>query len=282
MGAIVDTNGTVSESNESNNVSAIKSFYLQAPTLFSPSVGDQFEDDDTMEDAQEIEVGVAQKHNFYDDTQDWVKIVLNDTREYTIETRNLGALLDTNLTVINVTSDTNLSDHNSGDDSLYASKITVRPALSDEFFIRVSSNTAVGPERDYDLLITDTIVANPDLYEDDDTQEDAQPIEPNTSQKHNFYDDHHDWLSFEASKDNNYTIETEIVGSEADTVVVLYDTDGTTELTRDDNGSTRSLGGSRIQWRAPSSGKYYIEILSANGETGDNRHYNVTLIETKE
>jgi len=275
-----DTNNLVSESNETNNMSSIREFLYDMPLVMATSFVDGYEEDDTQDDATEIESGEIQKHNFYDDTTDWYKIYLSSTREYTIETMYLGLLADTNLTLINEIEDVNITDSNSGDDSVNASKIVIYPEISDNYYILASSAQGiVGLGSEYSIMISSVLVGAADEYEDDDSYENATKIYDESIQDHNFYDDDSDWLSFEAKKDTNYTIETETIGVDADTVLALYDTDGVTELTRDDNSSSSSVAGSLIEWVAPSSSIYYINIISADGSSGDKRHYKVKLTE---
>jgi hypothetical protein len=200
-------------------------------------------------------------------------------REYTIQTMNLGLLADTNLTLINEFLNLRLFDDNSGVDGNKSSKIVIRPQLNDDYYLLVSSSHGQGGVgNEYSIMVSDIIVGSEDNYEEDDTQTDAKEIYVDIEQKHNFYDDDSDWLYFEANKDGNYTIETQTLGANADTELILYDKDGT-ELMRDDNGSTHSAGGSLINWKAPKRGKYYIDIISADETIGDNRHYIVKLIE---
>ncbi len=277
---ISDMENVILESNETNNISDIRSVLLYMPMVTLPSFVDSYEEDDIMDNATSLEVENMQKHNFYDDPNDWSKIYLSSTIEYTIETMDLGLLADTNLTLINKSQDINISDSNSGDDSLNASKIVIYPEISDNFYILTSSaHGLMGLGHEYAIEVSSILVGIDDSYENDDSYEDAQSIYSGIEQKHNFYDDDSDWLYFYAQKDANYTIETETIGVDADTEIVLYDTDGITEIARDDNGSSGSVAGSLIEWQAPSSGQYYINVISADGSTGDKRHYKVKLME---
>jgi subtilisin-like proprotein convertase family protein len=70
-----------------------------------------------------------------------------------------------------------------------------------------------------------------------------------------------DWFSFDAVSGETYRFDASL-GSLFDSYVRLFDTNGTSELAYDDDG----LGGlgSRIDWTAPASGTYYVEVTSFN------------------
>lgn len=80
---------------------------------------------------------------------------------------------------------------------------------------------------------------------------------------------------FNACTGRTYVIQTSNLGPSADTLLRLYAGDGTTLITADDNGG----GGlsSRISWTCPASGTYYLEALQADGSTGPDRSYDVTI-----
>jgi len=279
----VDNDNNVTESNEKNNFSEIHGVKLNTPQIYIPNFADSYEDDDTKEDASELKLNTVQKHNFYDDTKDWSVIYLLSNREYTFKTINLGQYADTHLTLVNELLDVNISDDNGGDEGNNSSKIVIKPKLGDTFFLLVSSTKGgVGVGHEYSLVVSERIVSSKDTYEDDDVQTDAKPIYVDRVQEHNFYDDGSDWLYFDATKDANYTIETENIGVDANTELVLYDMDGVTELMRDNNSSNGSNGGSLLGWKAPTTGRYYIDVVSVDEAMGDNRHYRVKLIENRE
>ena len=47
----------------------------------------------------------------------------------------------------------------------------------------------------------------------------------------------------------------------ADTVIALYDTDGSTQLAQDDNGGEGVA--SRLEWTPSQAGSYYVQVRSA-------------------
>jgi hypothetical protein len=70
-----------------------------------------------------------------------------------------------------------------------------------------------------------------------------------------------DWVRFDAVKGCTYTLETTL-DTLKDTVLYLFDTDGTTMLAVDDDSGAGLA--SRIDWICPTSGTYYAEVTPAN------------------
>ena len=83
-----------------------------------------------------------------------------------------------------------------------------------------------------------------------------------------------DWFRFLAVGGTTYTF-TVTLGTLADSLLALWDTDGITILEiNDDTGGTLA---SRIQWTAPESGLYFVTVENADGvSTGD---YSLTFSE---
>jgi hypothetical protein len=102
----------------------------------------------------------------------------------------------------------------------------------------------------------------PDPFEEDDTWEQAKPIQVGTvySQTHDFCDDAVDWLTFTAQAGQVYTITTTAWGQRADTNLVLFDTDAETLLVANDDYEDQTDFSSRIVWEAPVDGVYFIRV----------------------
>ena len=100
----------------------------------------------------------------------------------------------------------------------------------------------------------------PDTYVPDDSPSQANTITVNGSaQTHNFYvAGDNDWVKFWAANGRSYVIETFNLGGFCDTLLFLYDTNGTTLMAyNDDYGGGL---GSRFSWTAPADGYYYIRV----------------------
>jgi len=74
-----------------------------------------------------------------------------------------------------------------------------------------------------------------------------------------------DWFAFEAVAGHAYVFEVSL-GDLPDSVMYLYDRDGTTELAYNDDISWPENPGSRITWTADESGTYYLAV-EAYGST---------------
>jgi hypothetical protein len=104
--------------------------------------------------------------------------------------------------------------------------------------------------------------------EDDhgDNAPNATPISPGVVLGDIEQRDDVDWFAFDAIGGVSYELSTEVQGR-SDTLLRLIGRDGVTELTRDDNGGEGA--GSLVQWTAPVSGRYFIEISGIGQRYGD-------------
>ena len=76
--------------------------------------------------------------------------------------------------------------------------------------------------------------------------------------------------------ERTYIIETSRLGADCDTVLYLYNTDGTTEITHDDDGGEGRA--SFIIWTASSSGTYYVMVRhSRSSMSGPNTNYDISI-----
>ncbi len=118
-----------------------------------------------------------------------------------------------------------------------------------------------------------------DSYEDDDNYSTATLIEVNgTEQQHTFSPPaDQDWIKFSASAGSRYLIETLDLSNSADTVMYLYDTDGTTIIASDDDGSLEEYA-SAILFTPTSSGTYYAKMVDWDSGA-DNGSYSVKVTE---
>ena len=79
------------------------------------------------------------------------------------------------------------------------------------------------------------------------------------------YGDDLDWFAFDATASGRYTFETSLI-SLPDSVLYLYDQDGTTILELNDDISWPDNPGSRIAWIAEGTGTYYLEVTAYSSE----------------
>ncbi len=125
-----------------------------------------------------------------------------------------------------------------------------------------------------------------DLFEADDSSATATPITVGATQVHNFCHDNSDWLQFDATQGSVYKITTSALGVEADTQLILYDTDGSSILLFHDNmgntePETRTVDlesgfppqpASEIVWETQVTGTYFIKVRTTACDEDQNPH----------
>ncbi len=122
-----------------------------------------------------------------------------------------------------------------------------------------------------------TARADPDIYENDDTFEQAGVIVLNdeTVQHHNFHDaGDEDWVKFYGLAQESYRIDAKNPGTNFDVVIRLYDTDGMTFLTKGDHGFDGE--NEYLDWTCPQDGVYYIKVENFTSDIyGENATYDL-------
>jgi hypothetical protein len=156
--------------------------------------------------------------------------------------------------------------------------------------VELSPPAAAPPVPSPTTLATSTPTAIPtppptvpgaDSYEPDDTIAEAAPIAADgRPQEHNLHTEgDRDHVCFEATQGKAYTVETQDLGSEIDSIIYLYDSEGQ-ELARNDDGTEEPLA-SRIVWVAPSSGLYCVMIRDlAEDSSGRGAAYSISVTES--
>lgn len=66
-----------------------------------------------------------------------------------------------------------------------------------------------------------------------------------------------DWFKFEGTADSLYTLKTAGLATGVNTIIEIYDHDGVTLLTSEENSSLAS----QLQWAAPETGTYFVRLL---------------------
>jgi hypothetical protein len=101
-----------------------------------------------------------------------------------------------------------------------------------------------------------------DGYERDDSPVDASEISTDgVAQDHNLHDEGDgDWARFDAIGGITYTLRTTNTGGHADTVLYLYDTDGSTLIDVNDD-YPGMFPASRLDWQPTTDGMYYVKVV---------------------
>ncbi len=105
----------------------------------------------------------------------------------------------------------------------------------------------------------------------------TQPV----TQTRNFCDDAVDWLTVTMHVGTAYSITTSGLGSQADTVLTLFDTDAETVLAENDNCTGDTSGVSCLSWTATLSGTYHVRATNKSGEPGCGTAYSLHLREVQ-
>jgi C1A family cysteine protease len=184
---------------------------------------DGYEPDDTWQEAKWIEVnGAAQSHNFHvTNDQDYVKFVAEVDNVYTIRTLNLSAGNDTTLTLYDTNGTTQLAENDDDPDNPPASKMVWLCPTAGTYFVKAAPfGTDIGGcDVTYDLEVLGGLG---DIYEPDDTIEDAKPIIIGETQTHSLYPDGDvDMVLFGVKEGRLYALGTSNLALGADTFITV-------------------------------------------------------------
>ena len=134
-----------------------------------------------------------------------------------------------------------------------------------------------GPTPTPTAVPTATPTPAADSYEPDNTTAQARWITVGGSaETHNFHiAGDQDWVKFNAQVGLGYRIETSNLGPRCDTVLSLFDVDGTTLLRYNDDYNGLASG---IDWAPSRSGSYYVRVNNLNCYTaGSGTQYNLRV-----
>ena len=102
---------------------------------------------------------------------------------------------------------------------------------------------------------------DPDPWEPDDVLDEASPLEPGSSQSHDFHSlGDRDYVSFAATRGYTYTLETFNLGRDVDTRIFLYTCDGSLLAQDDDGRALEELWASRLVWAAERTCTHYVMV----------------------
>jgi hypothetical protein len=225
---------------------------------------DPYEPDDGIADSALITTdGVLQTHNLHrEGDRDYLCFQANAGDAYTIETLDLGSEIDTIIYLLDE-NEQEIARNDDGKEEPLASLIIWIAPSSGTYYVMVRdlSEHSSGPDARYSISVTESAFAEgADPYESDDTLSEASLIDTDgTPQDHTIHTTTDvDYVRFVAEGGLEYAIETGNLLGDCDTVIYLYDGDGT-ELAYDDDAAKEEYA-SLIVWEAPSDGFYYVAI----------------------
>ncbi|MDA0834523.1 MAG: pre-peptidase C-terminal domain-containing protein [Planctomycetota bacterium] len=184
--------------------------------------------------------------------QDWFKIDVVAGQKFILETV-AGTLNDTTMTLYAADGTTQLAfDDDSGPGKL--SRIVFTPTVTGTFFVRIKAFSA---------LATGTYQVTYSAGSADDFGNDAATaalvlVDTTTTGNIEVGMDQ-DWFKFDAVAGQDYLFET-VLGNLADTVLTLFDTDGTTVIATNDDGGIGLA--SRITWQPTVNGTYFLKVAA--------------------
>jgi hypothetical protein len=265
----------------------------------SPSCGDPFEDDNASNRATEQTPGSSALHRLCPaGDQDWVAVVMSTANTYTLYAQAQGNQVDLTMRLYDASGALQVENN---DPASRNALISFRPSSNGTYRIQIVDAAGAGgsgPNFLYSLTITAQTVASAtptstisptpatttptpipclDAYEPDDTRDGAKPIELNTSQRHSLCPaGDNDWVTFVATPDKVYTMETLNLTPSVDTVITLYDSQGRQLFENDDYQPGQGLQ-SRIDWSFTQTGVYFLRIRDKRGSGGIGYEYTVRL-----
>lgn len=275
--AVTDGVYYIEATNQKSSYGAGTAYTIQVQQV-SAAAGDSFEPDNSRESAKLLTVGsTAQAHTFYPAAdEDWAKFTAQANITYTIETINLKAQSDPVLCLVDSTGAQLLcDDDNSAGEG---ARLHWQASAAGDYFIQVKNYqpTVTGDATGYQLRIQEG-ACTADSNEPDNTRETARPLASDgTKQQHNICPaNDQDWVAFTVNANTPYRLETTDVGAEADTMLEVYDANGTTLAKNDDHTPG---GASQIAYTFAQAGTYYAKVMLYNSASfGEGTHYSLRL-----
>jgi hypothetical protein len=254
--------------------------YLQLTARCEP---DPYEPDDDYSAAAPLQVdGGPQPHSFCpeNDVADWASFAATAGQNYIISTAELEAYADTLIRLYGSDGKTLLKQDDDGGAG-WASQIDWTSPADGTYYVEVIEYFGrTGSDTGYVLRVdSEAPVCTPDAYEPDDDPSTAAIVQTGAvPQAHNFCapGDVVDWYRFMAVQGQAYTIETSGLEANSDTVLSLYDRDSVSLLMTDDDGGSEDRA-SRVEWRAPASGPYYVRVHNSSSLSGTNTGYRFSV-----
>lgn len=266
----------VEATNQKSSYGAGTNYTIQVQQI-SSTTGDSFEPDNSRESAKSITVAAAQTHTFYPAAdEDWVKFTAQANITYTIETVNLKASSDPILCLL----DSNGAQLQCDDDNSAGegARILWQAAQAGDYFVQIKNYqpNVVGDDTAYQVRILEGS-CTPDSNEPDSTLATARTLATDGSkQAHNICPaNDQDWVVFTVNANTPYLLETTDVGTEADTLLELYDANGNSLSKNDDHTPG---GASQIAYTFAQAGTYYAKVMLYNSAGfGEGTNYNLRL-----
>jgi hypothetical protein len=283
------------------------------PTMTATAIGtyppDIYEDDDSAAKARPVTVGGApEAHNSHDACDnDWYKFAAASGIQYNISTTAMGSNSAVYIYIYDTDGYTVLTSAYSTVRGTGTSINWVAPA-DGTYYVKICQYNCAsyyGANTDYTVAFTGSAITMtptntftptitytntytptmtptpfpPDIYEDDGSAAKARLMTvngaPETHNSSSACD--YDWYKFAASAATQYTVKTSAMGTNSSVYIILYDTDGFTQLA---SAYSYTKGtGTTLIWTALAAGVYYAKIYQYNcySQYGANTQYTVAF-----
>ncbi|HUS69694.1 MAG TPA: PPC domain-containing protein [Anaerolineae bacterium] len=247
----------------------------------TPVDEDEYEPDDTLEQANEILLGIPQTHGLHHPAdRDWVFFEAVEGKTYVIETSDLRGGMDT-IIFLHDEEGEKLAENDDGGSESQASRITWNAGSSGTLYVAIQDyyGYEVTLETGYTISVVEGVTYKADAYEPDDSQDQAVAIEVGSYQTHDLHDTgDQDWMCFEATVGTNYVIETFNLGDNIDTYLALYDANGR-QLAEDDDSGSEELA-TLLRWAARETGTVCLLTRDlGDSAAGPGTEYSVAVLE---
>ncbi len=222
--------------------------------------GDQYEPDDTMDEASAIGVGESQSRTFHDTSDvDYAWFEAKAQTGYIIATELTSADMDSILTLFDEDGDTLASndDYETEDYFGLESRIAWTAEVSGRVYVEVSSWSDAEPGAYYLTLTLNDLY---DTFEPDGTPEQATPIGDGDTQAHSCHDTtDKDYIAFQTQENGLYDFTVSVMeGESTQPYVRIVDADGNQLAYRE--AGTAGAPTTSLLWFSTDAGTYYLVV----------------------
>jgi hypothetical protein len=245
---------------------------------------DDFEPNSTVAEATPVTVnGAGQLHRFCaSNDHDWIRFSVVAGRTYRIYTYGLSHLTDTYMDVYSNAGTTFVRANDDDDSGSYGSTVIVTPTANGTYYARLRQvNNAGSSSYTYFLRVISSTPCN--INEADDSAATAKWFIVGASQQRALCaSGDQDWVRFRAKAGQRLQIETFDLGAlggglTADTVLELYNTNGTSLLATNDDINSSFTRASRIEFTFPTNGYYYVKVRGFGNNGGAAHIYSLRI-----
>ena len=221
-----------------------------------------YEPNGTIDQARKITVCTPQTHLFdIKGDVDWLKFRTSADVRYTIETFDLSEGNDTKLWLYDA-EENPLAENDDDPDRPPASRIDWIAPEQGTYYVRVAHPKVQGGSVFTYSIHLAAEDPGEDSFEPDNAMEEATEIDVGGGQQghtlHGACGGDADWFSFRARSYYAYNIQTSGLGGGNDTMLCVYDEDGTELACNDDDPD--HYPASRLHWEPRRSGTYYVKV----------------------